>query len=81
MKHGRILACSTERNDSCDTRVTWDQAFVDTNYTATCTLEGLSGRARAVRILNKSPESLDVTIQGESGTGRDEILDCIAIHD
>ena len=81
LKHGRIPACSTERNDSCDTRVTWDQPFVDTNYTATCTLEGLSGRARAVRISSKSPDSLNVTIQGESGTGRDETLDCIAIHD
>jgi hypothetical protein len=81
LKHRRAPACSTDRSNSCDTRVTWDQPFADTNYTATCSLEGANGRARTVRISNKSPDSLTVTIQGDSGTGRDEALDCIAIHD
>ncbi|MGB8801259.1 MAG: hypothetical protein WCC97_11260 [Candidatus Acidiferrales bacterium] len=81
LRHGRIPACSTERNNSCDTRLIWDQPFADTNYTTTCSLEGVGGRTRAVRISNKSPDSLDVTIQGELGTSRDETLNCIAIHD
>jgi hypothetical protein len=81
VRHGRNPACSTGGNDSCDTHVSWDQSFADTNYTATCSLEGASGRTRGVRISNKSLDSLTVTIQGESGASRDETLNCIAIHD
>jgi hypothetical protein len=81
LKHKHIPACPTDRSNSCETRVSWDQPFVDTNYTATCSLEGSSGRLRAVRISEKLVDSLAVTIQGESGTGGNETLDCIAVHD
>jgi hypothetical protein len=81
LKHNRTPACSTQASDSCDTRVTWDEPFTDSSYTATCSLEGPHGGARAVRISSKLSDSLTVTIQGRSATGSDETLDCIAIHD
>jgi hypothetical protein len=81
LKHNRTPACSTAASDSCDAHVTWSEPFTDSSYTATCSLEGPRGIARAVRISNKSPDSLTVTIQGRSTTGGDETLDCIAIHD
>ncbi|MFZ0038287.1 MAG: glycosyl hydrolase family 28-related protein [Candidatus Acidiferrales bacterium] len=80
-RHSRIPACSTEKSDSCDVHVTWDQPFADTSYTATCSLEGPRGKVRAVRIASKLSDSLNVTIQGESTSGSAETLDCIAIHD
>lgn len=81
LNHNRTPACSTATSDSCDARVQWAKPFADSNYTATCSLEGPRGGARAVRIASKSPDSLTVTIQGRSATGSDETLDCIAIHD
>jgi hypothetical protein len=81
LKHNRSSACATATSDSCNARVTWAEPFVDSSYTATCSLEGPRGSARAVRIATKSPDSLTVTIQGRSATGGDETLNCIAIHD
>lgn len=81
LKHNRTPACSTQTSDSCDARVTWDQPFADSSYTATCSLEGPRGSPRVVKISSKLSDSLTVTIQGRSATGSDETLDCIAIHD
>jgi hypothetical protein len=81
LKHNRTSACSTQTNDSCDARVTWDQPFADSSYTATCSLEGPRGSPRVVKISSKLSDSLTVTIQGRSATGGDETLDCIALHD
>src|SRR5271155_255490 len=81
LKHNRTPACSTANSDSCDAHVTWAAPFTDSSYTATCSLEGRGGGARTLRIADKSPDSLTVTIQGRSTTGTDQTLDCIAIHD
>ncbi len=72
--HGRFASCSGLQ---CQTTISWQTGFGDTNYTATCTMEGAMG---AVSILNKQASSMTVGVVHFT-TGSSEQIDCTAVHD
>jgi hypothetical protein len=81
----RVTTCSTTSTqfNTCNTTVTWTTAFADTNYTATCTLDGSNVAGGIANTGTKAAASIVVSvINFTSGTALTAgTLNCTAVHD
>ncbi len=84
LKHQRFGAtCTTGGADGqqCGTTYTWTAAFADANYTASCTLTGVTNSPTVVAV-SKTATQIQVIIAGTSAVAASASgVDCIAIHD
>jgi hypothetical protein len=86
-QHIRVSTCTTAASQfaACDTTVTWNTAFADTNYTTVCTADATGAPAGFTVILvhDRTAAHIIVTI-GNVGTGvtaTSGVVDCIGVHD
>jgi hypothetical protein len=87
-QHKRVAGCATiaTLNSTCDTTVTWTSAFADTNYTATCTGEGVISGVPIIEghsiSAAKSTTTIKVrTLAITAGAAQFATVDCTAVHD
>jgi hypothetical protein len=90
LKHARVPSCTAANRVTngvaiyqCNMNVTWTTAFVDTNYTVSCTEENAPGGSLQVGgIASKTAAGINVQLisyfRAPSAGGK---LSCIAIHD
>lgn len=72
--HGRFASCA---GGQCQTNVKWQTEFGDTDYTATCTMEGAQG---LVSILQKQKNEMTLGVIHFTASPL-ESINCIAVHD
>jgi hypothetical protein len=87
-KHKRVAGCATGASQfsTCDATVTWGTPFADTDYTVTCTGDGVVSGVPQVEGVNisavKAAASISVrTIALSPMSAKFMMLDCIATHD
>lgn len=84
-KHMRVAGCATSgvQLNACDTTVTWETAFSDASYTATCTGDVIaSGVPQLGGLTAKSATAITIrTIALTAAAAKFKTLDCIAVHD
>lgn len=75
-------ATGTSTGAACSTTVTWNNPFADTNYTVSCTGEGVvSGVPVSGGLIAKSPASVVFqTVTATNGAAQFGNIDCIALH-
>lgn len=85
-KHQRFGAsCTTGASvgASCNTAVTWTVAFADANYSAVCTVNGItSGVPTQINVNSKTGAGMNISIAALTAVAAQASgFDCIAVHD
>lgn len=85
MQHGRVTtgSCATT---GCQVTLTWGVTFVDTNYSASCSVEDSTAQSettglRLAKISSKTATTILVDIDNFSGAGVTGTLVCLGMHD
>jgi hypothetical protein len=83
-KSQRVSGCgtATRAGSTCTTTVTWNNAFADTNYTVSCTGEGIVfGVPLNGGVMEKTEASVVFqTVSATAGAAQYANVDCIAQH-
>lgn len=81
-KHKRVASCTTAASTGavCNTDVIWDTAFVDANYTVTCSFEAITNQARFIYTQGINATGLGTVIES-LGAAASGIIECSADHD
>lgn len=84
-QHKRVPGCTTLAGigSNCKVTITWNTAFADTNYTATCSTSAGTSWTGYVMPSSRSASTLDVyviNVTSSNGFTANEIA-CIAVHD
>ena len=84
----RVTGCATieSMHATCDTTVTWPNAFGDTNYTAVCSGEGVSSGVPIIQGIDissaKTTSYISVrTLAITAAAAQFTTIDCTAVHD
>ena len=84
----RVTGCATiaSMNATCDTTVTWPNAFGDTSYTAVCSGEGVSSGVPIIQGIDissaKTTSYISVrTLAITAAAAHFTTIDCTAVHD
>lgn len=79
----RVASCTTgaAAGSTCTTTVTWTTAFADTNYTATCTIDGPTAVPYVLNTSSKAGASVVVTIANLTAVAASGTINCGAQHD
>jgi hypothetical protein len=86
VKHARVAGCATAASigATCDTTVTWaGTAFADTNYTVTCSGQGITTGVPRIQSLQTKAAS-SITVRSEATTAaaaQFALINCVAMHD
>ncbi len=82
-KHLRVAGCITgsTAGSSCMTAVTFPTAFVDTNYTATCTLTGTASLGHLGNTSVPANTGFSINTVTDTNAAISGMVDCIAVHD
>jgi hypothetical protein len=79
-----VSGCGTEARagSACTTTVTWNNGFADTNYTVSCTGDGIvSGVPLSGGLMEKTPAFVVFqTVSATTGAAQYANVDCIALH-
>jgi hypothetical protein len=60
---------------------TWAVAFPDTNYTLSCTLDGITSGVPAIVTVGRSAGSFTISIAALTAVAATANYDCVALHD
>jgi len=83
LKHLRVASCATAGTvgATCDTTVTWTTTFADTNYTASCSITGVTNQPRLISLPTKTGAALTVRIEAATAAAASGTIECVGIHD
>lgn len=83
LQHLRVTSCTTAAtvNATCDTVVTFETPFADTNYTVVATLSSASGTPFVLSTSAKTATSVTVTIATLAAVASSGTLNVLAVHD
>jgi hypothetical protein len=87
LKHVRVASCTTPAisNAACNQVISWPGSFVDTNYTAVCTMDqtGSASPLFTLSIFNKSTTTMSITVTNspDNSNATSGTINCIAMHD
>lgn len=82
-QHKRVASCTTGAValNNCNTTVTWNNAFADANYTATCTADQLNAIGHISHSGSKLAGSIVVSLVTDTAVAISGTINCIAMHD
>lgn len=84
VKHGRVTTGSVPASSSSLVTLTWAAAFLDANYTTTCSVLDATAATAALRVVHletQSASAVAVRVENTSAGALTGTLNCMAMHD
>ena len=84
VKHGRVTTGSVPAASSLLVTLTWAAAFLDPNYTTTCSVLDATAATAALRVVHletQSASAVAVRVENTSAGALTGTLNCMAMHD